>query len=273
MILAHPVCKIEVYMRLFDSHAHCDDKRYECEYEGGTDRLIKDCQSQGVDYIINIGTCLENSLASIELAHKYEGIYASCGIHPSDVLSYENVDDVILELEKMLKDEKAVALGEIGLDYHYEDIPKEPQILYFEKQMELAKKLNIPVIIHDREAHGDCLEMVKKFPEVKGVFHSFSGSPEMANELVKLGWYISFSGTVTFKNARVPKEACRVVPSDRLLIETDSPYLAPTPHRGQINMPSYVKLTCEEIAAQRGVEPEEIAKITMENAKRLFNIK
>lgn len=259
-------------MELFDTHAHCDDKRYETEYEGGTDALIKNCMNEGVTHIINIGTCLANSKVSIELAHKYDGMYASCGIHPSDVLSYDDVDTAMHKLEEMLKDEKAVAIGEIGLDYHYEDIPKEPQMLYFEKQMELAEKLNIPVIIHDREAHGDCLEMVKKFPSVKGVFHSFSGSPEMATELVKLGWYISFSGTVTFKNARVPKEACRVVPSDRLLIETDSPYLAPTPHRGEINMPSYVRLTCEEIANQRVVAPEEIAKITMENAKRLFNI-
>ena len=260
-------------MKLFDTHAHCDDKRYELEYEGGTDGLIADSFNDGVSNIINIGTCLENSRVSIELAHKYDGMYAACGIHPSDVLSYDNVDDVISELEEMLKDEKAVAIGEIGLDYHYDDIPREPQILYFEKQMELAKKLDIPVIIHDREAHGDCMEIVRKFPEVKGVFHSFSGSSEMASELVRLGWYISFSGTVTFKNARVPKEACRVVPSDRLLIETDAPYLAPTPHRGTINKPAYVKLTCEEIANQRGTSFEEIANITMENAKRLFRIK
>ena len=139
--------------------------------------------------------------------------------------------------------------------------------------MELAEKLNLPVIIHDREAHGDCLDVIKKFPQVKGVFHSFSGSPEMATELVKLGWYISFSGTVTFKNARVPKEACKVVPEDRLLIETDSPYLCPTPHRGELNMPSYVFFTCEEIAKQRETSTEHIAKITMANAKKLFNLK
>ena len=259
-------------MTLFDSHAHCDDERYTAEYEGGTDKLIHDCFESGVSNIINIGTCLENSRVSIELAHKYEGMYASCGIHPSDVLSYESVDDVISELEALLTDEKAVALGEIGLDYHYEDIPKEPQILYFEKQMALAEKLDIPVIIHDREAHGDCLEIIKKFPKVKGVFHSFSGSPEMALELVKLGWYISFSGTVTFKNARVPKEACKVVPEDRLLIETDSPYLCPTPHRGELNRPSYVFFTCEEIARQRETTTEHIAEITSRNAKKLFNI-
>ena len=168
---------------------------------------------------------------------------------------------------------KAVALGEIGLDYHYEDVPPEIQMVYFEKQMALAEKLNIPVIIHDRDAHGDCLEMVKRFPNVKGVFHSFSGSAEMALELVKLGWYISFSGTVTFKNAKKPKEACVAIPSDRLLIETDAPYLAPTPHRGELNRSSYVQLTAEEIARLRGVSVEEIERITTENAKRLFRIK
>ena len=260
-------------MTLFDSHAHCDDARYSSEYEGGTDKLIKDCFGSGVANIINIGTCLESSKVSIELAHKYEGVYASCGIHPCEAKGADEVDLVICELEKLLADEKAVAIGEIGLDYHWQDVPKDIQLLYFEKQMELAQKLNIPVIIHDREAHGDCLDVIKKFPQVKGVFHSFSGSPEMATELVKLGWYISFSGTVTFKNARVPKEACKIVPEDRLLIETDSPYLCPTPHRGELNMPSYVFFTCEEIARQRETTTEHIAKITHENAKRLFNIK
>ena len=260
-------------MTLFDSHAHCDDARYSTEYKGGTDQLIKDCFDSDVSNIINIGTCLENSQVSIDLAHKYEGMYASCGIHPCEAKSADEVDLIICELEKLLADEKAVAIGEIGLDYHWQDVPKDIQLLYFEKQMELAKKLNMPVIIHDREAHGDCLDVIKKFPEVKGVFHSFSGSAEMATELVKLGWYISFSGTVTFKNARVPKEACKVVPENRLLIETDSPYLCPTPHRGELNRPSYVFFTCEEIANQRGESTEHIAKITCENAKNLFNIK
>lgn len=260
-------------MTLFDSHAHCDDARYASEYEGGTDKLIKDCIDSGVTNIINIGTCLENSKVSIELSHRFEGVYASCGIHPCEAKGTGEVDSIICELEKLLADEKAIAIGEIGLDYHWQDVPKDIQILYFEKQMALAQKLNLPVIIHDREAHGDCLDIIKKFPQVKGVFHSFSGSPEMATELIKLGWYISFSGTVTFKNARVPKEACKVVPEDRLLIETDSPYLCPTPHRGELNMPSYVFFTCEEIAKQRETTTEHIAKITMENAKRLFNIK
>jgi len=259
-------------MNFFDTHAHCDDKRFEAEYEGGTEGVITDCLNDNVSYIINIGTNLENSKASIELADRFENVYASCGIHPSDVF-YNDPDEAIATIERLLSHKKAVALGEIGLDYHYEDVPPELQMVYFEKQMRLAEKLDIPVIIHDRDAHGDCLEMVKRFPTVKGVFHSFSGSAEMALELVRLGWYISFSGTVTFKNAKKPKEACVVVPSDRLLIETDAPYLAPTPHRGELNRSSYVQLTAEEIARLRGVELSEIQKITTENAKRLFRIK
>lgn len=259
-------------MKFFDTHAHCDDKRFESEYEGGTNGVISDCLNDNVSYIINIGTNLENSRASIQLAERYENVYAACGIHPSDVF-YENADKAIEKIEELLKHPKAVALGEIGLDYHYEDIPQDLQMIYFEKQMRLAERLQIPVIIHDRDAHGDCLDMIKKFPTVSGVFHSFSGSAEMALELVKLGWYISFSGTVTFKNAKKPKEACTAVPSDRLLIETDAPYLAPTPHRGELNRSSYVQLTAEEIARLRGVSLEEIRRLTEENAKRLFRIK
>lgn len=259
-------------MKLFDSHAHCDDKRFDTEYEGGTLKLIEDCFNDNIGYIINVGTNLENSKVSVDLAHRFENLYASCGIHPSDVF-YEDADKAISVIEDLLKDEKAVALGEIGLDYHYENVPRDLQMVYFRKQMDLAKKLGIPVIIHDRDAHGDCLEVIKEYPEVIGVFHSYSGSAEMAKELVKLGWYVSFSGTITFKNARVPKEACVVVPSDRLLIETDSPYLAPTPHRGTLNRSTYVQLTAEEIARLRGTTLEEIERITTENAKRLFSIK
>lgn len=259
-------------MKFFDTHAHCDDKRFESEYEGGTFGVINDCLSSNVSYIINIGTDLNNSKASIELAEKFENVYASCGIHPSEVF-YDDPDRAVAEIEKLLAHPKAVALGEIGLDYHYEDIPKDLQMIYFEKQMKLAEKLKIPVIIHDRDAHGDCLEMIKKFPTVKGVFHSFSGSPEMASELTKMGWYISFSGTVTFKNAKKPKEAASIVDSEKLLIETDAPYLAPTPHRGTLNRSSYVELTAQEIANLRGVSLSEIERITTENAKRLFGIK
>ena len=259
-------------MKLFDTHAHYDDVRFINEYEGGTDGAIRDCLNDCVGNIVNIGTNLDNSKASIALAEKYDEVYASVGIHPSDALLYDDVDFVMGELEKMLKHPKVVALGEIGLDYHWDDVPKDVQMIYFRKQMELASKLDVPVIIHDREAHGDCLDMVKEFPTVKGIFHSFSGSPEMATELVKLGWYISFSGPVTYKNAKQPKESCKVVPSDRILIETDAPYLPPVPHRGELNRSTYMYFTALAVANERGVSIEEIEKITNENAKRIFRI-
>ena len=259
-------------MKLFDTHAHYDDERFETEYEGGTSAVLNDCFNDCIGYIVNIGTNIESSKKSLALAEAYENIYASCGIHPCECLKYESVDEAICELKELLKHEKAVALGEIGLDYHWDDVPRDIQLLFFEKQMELAKALDIPVIIHDREAHGDCLDMVKKFPEVKGIFHSFSGSHEMASELVKLGWYISFSGTVTYKNARQPKEACKAVPSDRLLIETDAPYLPPVPHRGELNHSRYMYFTALGVATERGVTLEEIERITSENAKRIFKI-
>lgn len=259
-------------MKLFDTHAHCDDERFEKEYEGGTSQLIKDCFNENIGYIVNIGTNLENSKRSLELSEEFENVYASCGIHPSDVF-YKDVDGAIAEIENLLTHPKAVALGEIGLDYHYQHVPRDLQMLFFEKQMELANKLKVPVIIHDRDAHEDCLRVVKKYPELCGVFHCFSGSAEFAREVIKAGWYISFSGAITFKNAIKPKEACLVVPDDRLLIETDAPYLTPTPHRGELNRPSYVQYTAEEIARLRGISVEEIERITTENAKRLYRIK
>ena len=158
-------------------------------------------------------------------------MYAACGIHPSEVF-YEDADQAIAEIEEMLKHKKAAALGEIGLDYHYEDIPKELQMIYFEKQMALAERLNIPVIIHDRDAHGDCIDMIRKFPSVKGVFHSFSGSPEMAKELLKRGWYLGFDGPITYKNARRSPEVVAITPLDRIVIATDAPYLTTVPYRG-----------------------------------------
>jgi TatD DNase family protein len=168
---------------------------------------------------------------------------------------------------------KIVAIGEIGFDYHYEGHDKAKQARYFEEQMKLARELSIPVIIHDREAHGDCFDMILKYPEVKGVFHSYSGSPEMATELVKRGWYISFSGVLTFKNARKAVEVAESVPLDRVLIETDTPYLAPHPFRGQINHSGLVRYTAEKLAEIKGMSADEIADITFDNASNLFGIK
>ncbi len=258
---------------LFDTHAHCDDMRIENEFDGGTQGYIKHQLESGVGNIVNIGTNLDNSRVSIDLATKFDALYASCGIHPYDIRFYDDIEDTLARLEELLKCEKVVALGEIGLDYHYEDTDKEKQMAFFRAQMALAERLGMPVIIHDRDAHGDCMNVIRDFPSVKGIFHSYSGSCEMAKELVKLGWYISFSGTVTYKNARVPVEACECVPLDRILIETDSPYLPPVPHRGEMNHPKYVALTCEKIASIKGVSYEEMMEISAENARKAYRIK
>ena len=258
-------------MKFFDTHAHCDDKRFESEYEGGTLGVINDCLSSNVSYIINIGTDLNNSRASIELAEKFENVYASCGIHPSEVF-YEDADSAVAEIEKMLKHPKAVALGEIGLDYHYENTDKAKQMEYFERQMLLAEKLGLPVCIHDRDSHADVMEVIRRHPNVRGILHSFSGSVEMALELVKLGYYISFSGTLTFTNARKPREVAAALPQDKVLIETDCPYLTPHPHRGKINHSGYLAYTNATLASIFGVSEEECARITEENARRILGI-
>lgn len=260
-------------MKLFDTHAHCDDGRIQNEFEGGVDGYIRHQLENGVCNIVNIGTNLQNSRDSIELSERFDEVYATCGIHPYDIRFYDDADSVICELEELLKNHKAVALGEIGLDYHYEDSDYKKQMEFFVKQMELAKKLGIPVVIHDRDAHGDCMDVIRRFPEVKGIFHSFSGSAEMARELISMGWYISFSGPITYKNAKKPKEACAVCPLDRILIETDSPYLPPTPYRGQMNHPCYVVKTAEEIASIHGISVEDVAEITYNNAKAVYRIK
>lgn len=259
-------------MILFDTHAHCDDERIKTEF-GSTQAYIKHQLENGVGAIVNIGTNLENSRVSIALADKFDEIYASVGIHPYDIRFYDDIKATINEARSLLDCDKVVALGEIGLDYHYEDSDREKQMAFFKAQMELARELGIPVIIHDRDAHGDCMDVIRDFPEVTGIFHSYSGSCEMVKELCSRGWYISFSGTVTYKNARVPVEACDATPIDRILIETDSPYLPPVPHRGEMNHPHYVALTCNKVAEIKGISVEEMARITFENAKRVYRIK
>lgn len=257
---------------LFDTHAHCDDERIKNEFFGGCEAYIRHQLENGVCNIVNVGTNIENSRVSVALSAKFDEVYAACGIHPSDTRFYNDIDATLSEIEKLLSEKKVVALGEIGLDYHYENTDKEKQIKFFRAQMEMAKRLDVPVIIHDRDAHGDCMDIIRDFPSVTGIFHSFSGSAEMANELVTRGWYISFSGTLTYKNALKPVEACGVVALDRLLIETDSPYLPPVPHRGEMNHPEYVALTCRKMAEIKGVSFEEMAKSTYDNARRVYRI-
>ena len=268
-------------LRIFDSHAHYFDGRFAKEHDGGSDAILKTVMPSPVSRIINVGTNCDNSRKAVEQAVEYEGMYAAVGIHPEDCHYITDADAALEELSRLLGDEKTrkerkiVALGEIGLDYHWEfygEIPmdKKKQAYFFERQMAMAEALSVPVIVHDREAHGDCFETVLKYPRVKGVFHSYSGSAEMARELVRRGWYISFSGSLTFKNAERVREAARAVPRDRLLVETDAPYLAPHPMRGKLNHSGLLSYTIETLASLWECSTTEAASQTYENAERLF---
>ena len=267
-------------MKFFDSHAHYFDAWFN-EYEGGADALLQKIFSENVGAIVNIATNPENLRECIAQAKKYENMYVSSGIHPEDCLYIDDIDAALCEIEESVRNEelrranKIVAIGEIGFDYHLENLTDEvkaKQRYVFESQMKMAEKYGLPVIIHDREAHGDCFEMAIKYPKVKGIFHSYSGSIEMARELIKRGWYISFSGVVTFKNASRVREVLASIPLDRLLIETDAPYLAPHPNRGKMNHSGNLEYTVGMIASAFGKAPEEIADITFENAKRIYNL-
>ncbi len=268
-------------MKIFDTHAHYFDRRFEREVEGGASAILSQIMRDSVEYIVNVGTNCKSSRRAVRQAAEYDGMYAAVGIHPEDCHYLADEDAAMRELREILGDaqsrarDKIVAIGEIGLDYHYEnygEIPmdKEKQARFFDAQMDLAQELGLPVIIHDREAHGDCFETVLRYPKVHGVFHSYSGSAEMARELVRRGWYLSFSGTLTFKNASRVREAAAVVPRDRLLIETDAPYLAPHPHRGKINHSGLLVHSLETLAELWSCTPEEAAQQTLENAKSLF---
>ncbi len=251
---------------IFDSHAHYDDERFE-----DRDGLLSKLFSENVEGIVNAGTNLKTCKISLELAEKYERMYACVGIHPSDCYKYDDMEAVLSEIERMLSHPKAVALGECGLDYHYDFSPFDVQRVWFEAQLCLAERLNVPVVIHDRDAHGDVVNTLLSH-KVTAIIHSCSESAEDVQRLVKAGHYISFSGTVSFKNAVNVKRAASVVPSDRLLIETDCPYLAPVPVRGTTNHSGNIVYTATALAEARGCEANEILRITCENAKKLFKI-
>ena len=261
-------------MKYFDSHAHYYDERFSEELTEGVDNLIGTLLSEGVSYIINIGTSPDTSRAAIEQAKRYENMYTAVGIHPSDTRFLSDMEAELREIEALILDvsNKCVCVGEIGLDYHYPDTDKEKQMLYFDAQMRLAERLGMPVCIHDRESHADVMDVIRRYPNVKGVLHSFSGSVEMAEELVKLGWMISFSGTLTFTNARKPREVATAIPREFVMIETDAPYLAPHPKRGTLNHSGNLEYTNAVLASIWGVTPEESAEITENNAKRFFRL-
>ena len=251
---------------MIDIHAHYDDNAFDSDRDELLTSLFND---KGVSKIINAGCNIETSLFAIKLAEKYDNIYATVGFHPSDV---DKFDEASFEkMKELIKHEKVVAIGEIGLDYHWVSDNKDKQKAIFRKQLELAIENDMPVVIHERDAVADCLEIVLDY-NVKGVFHAFSGSKETAKILIDRGWYISFPGTVTFKNAKHPVENALFLPEDRILTETDSPYLTAHPFRGKRNDSSYMRYTLEKIAEIRGTSFEHIERITEENAKRLFGI-
>lgn len=263
--------------KLFDSHAHYYDGRFEQE-EGGVDVLLSRLLADEVCGIVNVGTDLVNMHTVVEMAARYDNMYAAVGIHPSDGQALRDIPAAMEELRGFLGDaegrraRKIVALGEIGLDYHYEDTDKPHQARFFEEQLLLAEELDMPVIIHDREAHGDCFDAICRHPRVRGVFHSYSGSAEMARDLVRRGWYVSFSGVVTFKNAPRVREAVAAVPTERLLIETDCPYLTPHPYRGKMNHSGLARYTAAAVAEVKGLPTDALIRITEENARTLFSI-
>lgn len=251
---------------LFDTHAHYDATRFDSDRH----ELLATMQEKGVGRILNAGCDLESSRAAIALAHQYDFIYAAVGSHPDDA---DHVDEVLIDTYRQLaKEQKVVAIGEIGLDYYYEDVPREQQKKAFRMQMELARELNLPVIVHERDAHGDGLEIVKEFPDVTGVFHCYSGSLEMARELVKMGWYVGFTGVLTFKNARKALEVAENVPLHRIVLETDCPYMAPEPYRGKRCDSTMLPRMAEKLAELRDRSVAEIEQITWDNGCRLFRM-
>ena len=252
---------------LFDTHAHYDSHKFDAD----RDAVLSALPAQGVGLVVNPGCDLESSRRAVELAGRYPFLYAAVGVHPEDCAGWQDGD--VEALRALAGQPKVVAVGEIGLDYYWkENPPRDLQQRVFRAQLALAAELGLPVIVHDREAHGDSLAIVKEFPQVRGVFHCFSGSVELAQELVRLGWMISFTGVLTYKNARKAVEAAQAVPLDRLMIETDSPYMAPVPHRGERCHSGLVVHTCERLAEIRGITPEECARITMENGRRFYRI-
>lgn len=248
----------------FESHAHYDDEKFDSDRF----QLIKEMNENGVDYIINAGVDVKSSLAGINLSSEFSFFYAAVGVHPHEVESISEND--IQTLKEYSKNEKVVAIGEIGLDYYYEFSPKELQRKWFIRQLELAKELDLPVIIHSRDAAQECFDIIKNSGVNKGVIHSYSGSAQMAKDYIDLGFHIGVGGIITFKNARKLIETVESVPIERILVETDSPYLSPVPLRGTRNNSQNLKYICDKIAQVKQIEPENVAKITSENAINLF---
>ncbi|MCQ2911915.1 MAG: TatD family hydrolase [Bacilli bacterium] len=254
---------------MLDSHCHIDDDKLIEERA----EVIKNAKEAGVNLIMTLGTDLESSKSCVKIANEFEGVYAAVGFHPQNL---ENVSDKALEeIKELAKDKKVIAIGEVGLDYHWFKDPKdrEFQKVWFNKQIEIANELNLPLSIHARDAEQDTYDLLKNnFPKAGCVLHCFSGSTEMMEQYLKLGAYIGFDGPITYKNSITPKENVRRCPLDRILTETDSPYLAPVPHRGERNEPKYIPLILEEMAQLKGLSKEEMERVVFENFERLFKV-
>ena len=254
-------------MPIFDTHAHYDDSRF----DGDRDAVLAALPEAGVELVLDPGCDLPSSRAAAELAERYSHVYAAAGIHPENCAGFQDAD--LAALRQLLAQPKVAAIGEIGLDYYWaENPPRDFQQMVFRKQLALAEELDLPVIVHDREAHGDSLSIIREFPAVTGVFHCFSGSPEMAEELLKRGWYLGFDGPITYKNARRAPEVAAITPLERMVVETDAPYLSPVPVRGRRNDSRYLPHVIAKLAEWKGVTPEEMTRITCENGKRLFRL-
>lgn len=252
---------------IFDTHAHMDDRAFDQD----RDSLLSRLPEEGIALLMNPGCSLASSQAAVSLSNQYSYIYAAVGSHPD---AADEVNDGVLEQYRALcrDNPKVKAIGEIGLDYHYEDIPRDIQKRSFRAQMGLAWELGLPVIVHEREAHEDGMKIVEEFPSVTGVFHCYSGSLEMAKWLIERGWYIGFGGVLTFKNARKALEVAGNIPLERIVLETDCPYMAPEPFRGRRNDPGKLYRVAEKLAQLRGMTVEEVQAITLENGKALYRI-
>ena len=253
---------------LIDSHVHLDDSQFDEDREAVIDSL----RENNLELVINVGADMESSKRAVELSEKYDMIYAAVGVHPHDAKAVD--EDTIEALRELSKAPKVIAIGEIGLDYHYDNSPRDTQKKWFRRQIKLAKELDLPIIVHDREATKDTLDIITEEHDgkLRGVIHCFSSSVEVAEQYIKLGFFISLGGPVTFKNAKMPKMVATEVPLESLLIETDSPYLAPVPFRGKRNDPTKVRYVAETIANLKEISYERLVEATNKNTKRLFNI-
>ncbi len=253
---------------LFDSHAHYNDRAF----DGDRDEILSKMHENGIEYIINAADSMESVGEIIKLAEKYPFVYASAGVHPENVQNLTEAD--MEKLKTYAKHEKVRAIGEIGLDYHYDDVPKDVQKKWFARQIDLAREVKLPVIVHDREAHADTLEILRAHhaADVGGVLHCYSGSAEMVREVLDLGFYLGFGGTLTFKNAKKVHASAAAAPIERIVLETDCPYLAPEPHRGTRNSSLLMHYVAERLAEIKGISVGEVEEITQSNAKKLYGI-